>query len=60
MQNSGGYGGSETGVKESKLISNELATAINEGLYFYEQVDDLYHCCLWFTIADVCCDCSNT
>lgn len=44
MQNSGGYGGSETGVKESKLISNELATAINEGLYFYEQVDDLYHC----------------
>ncbi|XP_059625073.1 la-related protein 1A [Cornus florida] len=26
-----------TGVKESKSISNELASAINDGLYFYEQ-----------------------
>lgn len=25
--------------KESKSISNELASAINDGLYFYEQVE---------------------
>ncbi|KAM5584808.1 la-related protein 1A [Rosa sericea] len=29
--------GSKTDDKESKTISNELASAINEGLYFYEQ-----------------------
>ncbi|XP_050369681.1 la-related protein 1A isoform X2 [Argentina anserina] len=29
--------GSKTDDKESKIISNELASAINEGLYFYEQ-----------------------
>lgn len=28
---------SKTGDKESKTISNELASAINDGLYFYEQ-----------------------
>jgi len=31
-----GYRG---GGKESKSISNELASAINDGLYFYEQVE---------------------
>ncbi|PON74068.1 Transcriptional repressor poly-beta-hydroxybutyrate-responsive [Parasponia andersonii] len=36
-QNSGIGDGSTTGVKESKPISNELASAINDGLYFYEQ-----------------------
>lgn len=27
------------GARESESISNELASAINDGLYFYEQVD---------------------
>uniref|UniRef100_A0A5B7AQ06 Putative la-related protein 1A n=1 Tax=Davidia involucrata TaxID=16924 RepID=A0A5B7AQ06_DAVIN len=36
-QNSGTGEGSGIGVKESKSISNELASAINDGLYFYEQ-----------------------
>ncbi|KAA8550052.1 hypothetical protein F0562_001736 [Nyssa sinensis] len=36
-QNSGTGEGSGIGVKESKPISNELASAINDGLYFYEQ-----------------------
>ncbi|XP_015873343.2 la-related protein 1A [Ziziphus jujuba] len=36
-QNSGVGEGSEMGVKESKPLSNELVSAINEGLYFYEQ-----------------------
>ncbi|KAM7278774.1 hypothetical protein ACFE04_005908 [Oxalis oulophora] len=35
-QNSGS-GGSKDGHKDSKYISNELASAINDGLYFYEQ-----------------------
>ncbi|KAL7174478.1 hypothetical protein ACSBR2_033682 [Camellia fascicularis] len=36
-QNSGTGGGSGIGANESKSISNELAYAINDGLYFYEQ-----------------------
>ncbi|KAA8544479.1 hypothetical protein F0562_022481 [Nyssa sinensis] len=36
-QNSGTGEGSRSGVKESKSISNELASTINDGLYFYEQ-----------------------
>uniref|UniRef100_A0A5B7AK57 Putative la-related protein 1A n=1 Tax=Davidia involucrata TaxID=16924 RepID=A0A5B7AK57_DAVIN len=36
-QNNGTGEGSRIGVKESKSISNELAFAINDGLYFYEQ-----------------------
>ncbi|KAK9280617.1 hypothetical protein L1049_014312 [Liquidambar formosana] len=36
-QNSGIGEGSGTGKKESKSISNELASTINDGLYFYEQ-----------------------
>lgn len=39
MQNSRVGEGSKTGDKESKTISNELASAINDGLYFYEQVE---------------------
>lgn len=29
----------ETGGNESKSISSELASAIDEGLYYYEQVE---------------------
>ncbi|KAF7815523.1 la-related protein 1A [Senna tora] len=36
-QNSDLKGGSKGGGKESKSISSELASAINDGLYFYEQ-----------------------
>ncbi|XP_062082377.1 la-related protein 1A isoform X2 [Humulus lupulus] len=36
-QNSGVIDGSTIGGKESKPISNELASTINDGLYFYEQ-----------------------
>ncbi|XP_061352302.1 la-related protein 1A isoform X2 [Gastrolobium bilobum] len=36
-QNSDIKQGSRGGGKESKSISNELASAINDGLYFYEQ-----------------------
>lgn len=36
-QNSGMDERSRTGKKESKSISSELASAINDGLYFYEQ-----------------------
>ncbi|XP_020234034.1 la-related protein 1A [Cajanus cajan] len=36
-QNSDPKQGSRIGAKESKSISNELASAINDGLYFYEQ-----------------------
>lgn len=32
-------GGSKTDGKGLKSISNELASAINDGLYFYEQVE---------------------
>ena len=39
VQNSGTVEGSGNGVNELKSISNELASAINDGLYFYEQVD---------------------
>lgn len=39
MQNSRVGEGSKTGDEESKTISNELASAINDGLYFYEQVE---------------------
>lgn len=39
MQNCRAGEGSKTDDKESKTISNELASAINEGLYFYEQVE---------------------
>lgn len=39
MQNCKVGEGSKTDDKESKTISNELASAINEGLYFYEQVE---------------------
>lgn len=31
-----GYG---NGLNKSNSISNELASAINDGLYFYEQVE---------------------
>ncbi|XP_027329145.1 la-related protein 1A isoform X2 [Abrus precatorius] len=36
-QNSDPKQGSRSGGKESKSISNELASTINDGLYFYEQ-----------------------
>ncbi|XP_030504606.1 la-related protein 1A isoform X1 [Cannabis sativa] len=36
-QNSGVIDGSTIGGKQSKSISNELASTINDGLYFYEQ-----------------------
>lgn len=38
VQNGDPKQGSGDGGKESKSISNELASAINDGLYFYEQV----------------------
>lgn len=41
LQNSGVGDGSSTGSKESIPISTELASAINDGLYFYEQVEEL-------------------
>jgi la-related protein 1 len=34
-----GEGSTKSGGEESKSISSELASAINDGLYFYEQVD---------------------
>ena len=39
LQNNRTGEGSGTGAHESKSISNELATAINDGLVFYEQVE---------------------
>ncbi|XP_052209933.1 la-related protein 1A isoform X2 [Diospyros lotus] len=36
-QNSGNAEGSGTGANKSKSLSNELASAINDTLYFYEQ-----------------------
>lgn len=39
VQNSWAVEGSKTGGKGLKSISNELASAINDGLYFYEQVE---------------------
>lgn len=36
------------GSKESKSISNELASAINDGLYFYEQVETPF---LFFSLS---------
>ena len=38
LQNSLVDEGFSTGGEESKPISNELASTINDGLYFYEQV----------------------
>ena len=49
VQNSGTGEGSKAGVKDSKSISSELAAVIDDGLYFYEQVEALaflfiFHC----------------
>ena len=41
MQNSAIKERSTNGGKESKSISKELASTINDGLYFYEQVENL-------------------
>ena len=41
MQNSGTDEGSKAGAKDSKSISSELAAVIDDGLYFYEQVEAL-------------------
>ncbi|KAL4277943.1 hypothetical protein GQ457_03G044030 [Hibiscus cannabinus] len=38
-QNSGASDGSKAGAKDSKSISSELAAVINDGLYFYEQLN---------------------
>lgn len=46
LQNNRTGEGAGAGVQESKSISNELATAINDGLFFYEQVEEavvLFH-----------------
>ena len=40
LQNNRTGEGSGTGAHESKSISIELATAINDGLVFYEQVEE--------------------
>ena len=40
LQNSRTGEGSGNGAQESKSISNELASAINDGLFFYEQVEE--------------------
>ncbi|PPD86819.1 hypothetical protein GOBAR_DD16216 [Gossypium barbadense] len=39
--NSGAGDGSKADAKDSKSISSELADVINDGLYFYEQVEEL-------------------
>ena len=39
QNNSVNGGGSENGVSGPNSISNELASTINDGLYFYEQVE---------------------
>lgn len=39
VQNSTVGEGSTAGSKESGVITNELASTIDEGLYFYEQVE---------------------
>lgn len=39
VQNSGIGEGSKSDRKESNSFSNELASTINDGLYFYEQVE---------------------
>lgn len=39
LQNSRASEAFKTGGKDAKLISKELASAINDGLYFYEQVE---------------------
>ena len=41
VQNSGTGEGSKAGVKDSKSISSELAAVIDDGLYYYEQVEIL-------------------
>lgn len=46
LQNGDPKQDSRSGGKESKSISNELASTINDGLYFYEQVKTLFFCFL--------------
>lgn len=41
VQNSEAGDGSKADAKDSKSISSELAAVINDGLYFYEQVEAL-------------------
>lgn len=40
----------KTGIKESENISLELASAINDGLYFYEQVNRFIFILLYFNL----------
>jgi len=55
VQNGDPKQGYRDGGKESKSISNELASAINDGLYFYEQVDSPFfyvaNCHLFFRLS---------
>lgn len=49
VQNSWAVEGSKTGGKGLKSISNELASAINDGLYFFEQVKMPVASCTFIT-----------
>lgn len=55
VQNADPKQGYRGGGKESKSISNELASAINDGLYFYEQVKSPFfyvaNCDLFFILS---------
>jgi len=55
VQNGDPKQGYRGGGKESNSISNELASAINDGLYFYEQVESplsyVTNCQLFFRLS---------
>lgn len=43
--------GSGTGAQESKSISKELASTINDGLFFYEQVEESVVLLIMFIVS---------